>query len=178
MHESKILYFIIILPLRRVWPLIWSKLNSLSLWLQYIKFGSGKEDSISFYNFAIIPCWWKVISFIIIWTKLIFLHPWMFCVKSGWNQFSGPSQRERERERERETDRQTCNKTIKLMRPHYWPVSLLVVFQQLSCGLLHPHKPAGHGLVDQWGLGSVQTYTTIMLFNSCCLHTSSFIWCI
>ena len=84
--------FVIISPLKRTWPFIWTNLNSPYSRMISIKFdwnwpaGSGedfKKISVYFYYFAIISPCRRVLPFI--WTNLNPLPPRMICGKFGWN---------------------------------------------------------------------------------------------
>jgi hypothetical protein len=83
--------FVIISPLKRTWPFIWTNLNSLHSRIICTKFdwfwssGSGEEDfskfSVYFYSFAIISPLRGAITFL--WTNLNSLDPRIICAKSG-----------------------------------------------------------------------------------------------
>ena len=90
-------YFIIISPLKRTGPFIWTNLNPLHPRMLCAKFGwnwpsgSGEEGfknfvNVYFHYFIIISPLKRAGP--LIWTNLNPLHPRMLCVKFGWN---GPS---------------------------------------------------------------------------------------
>jgi hypothetical protein len=84
--------FVIISPLKRTWPFIWTNLDSIHPRIICIKIdwfwpvGSEKEDfykvSVYFYSFAIISPLRRAISFDL-WINLNPLHARMICAKSG-----------------------------------------------------------------------------------------------
>jgi hypothetical protein len=84
---------VIISPLKRTWPFIWTNLNSLHQNIICNKFdwlwspGSGEVfknfQCINFHSFTIISPWRRAIPFV--WTNLNSLHPRMICAKSSQN---------------------------------------------------------------------------------------------
>ena len=90
-------YFVIISPLERVGPFIWTNLNPLHPRMLCPKFGwnwpsgSGGEDflilSMYFLYFVIISPLNRARPFF--WTSLNLLHPKMLYAKFGWNWPSG-----------------------------------------------------------------------------------------
>ena len=107
--------FVIISPLKRTCPFIWTNLNSLHPRMICTKFdrnwssGSGEED---FLNFLVYFCFFAIISpcrkaLPFIWTKLNPLAPRMICSKFGWNWPSGSGEEVENVKVYRQTDRQT-----------------------------------------------------------------------
>jgi hypothetical protein len=106
---------VIISPLRRARPFLWTNLNPLHLWMICTKFewnwpsGSGEDFFFNFlvyfYIFAIISPWkWPMV---IIWTNLNPLPPRMICTKFGWNWLSGSGEEVENVNVYRRTDRRT-----------------------------------------------------------------------
>jgi hypothetical protein len=89
--------FVIISPLKKTWPFIWTNLNLLHPriicskfnWILPAGFGEQglKKYSVYIYSFAIISPSRRVIPFI--WTKLNPLHPRIICIKFDWIRPSG-----------------------------------------------------------------------------------------
>jgi hypothetical protein len=111
--------FVIISPLKRTWPFIWTNLNSLHPRIMCTKFdwiwpaGSEEEDflkfSMYFYSFAIISPWRGAIQFL--WTNLNPLHSRMICAKSGYNWSSDSGEEVENVKVYRQTDGRTDRRT-------------------------------------------------------------------
>ena len=87
---------LIISPLKRAGPFIWTKLNTLHPRMHCANFGwnwpSGSEED--FLNFVNVFCYFVIISpgkraAPCNWTNLNPLHPRILCAKFGWNWPSG-----------------------------------------------------------------------------------------
>ena len=107
--------FLIISPWKRVWPFIWTNMNSLHPRMVYAKFDwnrtsrSWKEDfKISFMQFR-----YTSKKGVTLHLNLNLLHLKMLCAKFGWNWPSGSGEedrhgkslRRRRRQRRRTTDK-------------------------------------------------------------------------
>ena len=109
---------LIISPLKRAGPFIWTNLNSLYPRMLCAKFGwnwpsgSGEEDlliSSTYFRYFVIISPWKRAG-PLIWTNLNPLHPRVLCAKFGWNWPSGSGE-EDENVKSLQTDRQTDRQT-------------------------------------------------------------------